>query len=95
MTTLLDSPPRPAGPGPGSITVRVEETALAPHEPLDLYAALREQSAHDVFLLESREGPGQSPGATVVGHGLLAENRVHADRISVDGAEAVVAAALA
>ncbi|MEU9462005.1 anthranilate synthase component I family protein [Streptomyces sp. NPDC088394] len=95
MTTLLDSPPRPAGPGPGPITVRVTETPLAPHEPLDLYAALREQSAHDVFLLESREGPGQSPGATVVGHGLLAEIRVHADRISVDGAETVVAAALA
>ncbi|WP_326770519.1 anthranilate synthase component I family protein (plasmid) [Streptomyces sp. NBC_01591] len=94
MTTLLDSPPRPAGPGRGPIAVRVEETTLAPHEPLDLYAALRERSAHDVFLLESREGPGQSPGATVVGHGLLAEIRVYADRIRADGAEAVVAAVL-
>ncbi|GGV88046.1 hypothetical protein GCM10015535_38470 [Streptomyces gelaticus] len=94
MTTLLDSPPRPAGPGQAPITVRVEETALAPHEPLALYAALREQSAHDVFLLESREGPGQSPGATVVGHGLLAEIRLFGDRIFVDGVDPLVAAAL-
>ncbi|MFD7068869.1 anthranilate synthase component I family protein [Streptomyces sp. NPDC059913] len=95
MTTLLDSPPRPTGPGPRPITVRVEETALTPHEPLDLYAALHARPAHDVFLLESREGPGQDPGATVVGHGLLAEIRVHTDHIAVDGTDTLVTATLA
>ncbi|MFE7467141.1 hypothetical protein ACFU6R_23995 [Streptomyces sp. NPDC057499] len=38
-----------------------------------------------MFLLESLNGPGQTPGATVVGHGLLAEIRVHADRVAVHG----------
>ncbi|WP_446040659.1 anthranilate synthase component I family protein [Streptomyces sp. SID1121] len=99
MTTLLDdpprNPPRPAEAGRGPFTVRVEESALDPHHPLDLYAELagsHEGAAHEVFVLESVPGPGQSPGATVVGHGVLAEIRVHGDRIALGGAPAVVAA---
>ncbi|WP_243869622.1 anthranilate synthase component I family protein [Streptomyces liangshanensis] len=95
MTTLLDNPPRPARTGRGPFTVRVEERELAPHQPLDLYAELAasyEGAAQEVFVLESVPGPGQSPGATVVGHGVLAEIRVHGDRIALSGAPAVVAA---
>ncbi|MFF9571353.1 anthranilate synthase component I family protein [Streptomyces sp. NPDC014685] len=94
MTTVLDSPPRPPRPAPGAITVRVEETRPAPHRPLDLYAVLHRHAPHEVFLLENAPHPGQDPAATVVGHGLLAEIRLHADRITVHGTTPLVTAIL-
>ncbi|MGW1191469.1 anthranilate synthase component I family protein [Streptomyces sp. NPDC002559] len=97
MTTVLDSPPRPPRPprpAPGTITVRVEETRPAPHRPLDLYAVLHRHSPHEVFLLENGHHPEQDSEATVVGHGLLAEIRLHTDRITVHGTAPLVTAVL-
>lgn len=66
--------------------VRVAVEELARHAPLDLYAALREVlPAEEVFLFESLEGAPADRRSAVVGFGRLAEIRVHADRVEVDG----------
>lgn len=85
MTTLLDSPTRAAGAPRRPLAVQVDEIPLTPHDPLELYAALRERSADEVFLLESLEAPDQDGNTAVVGYGRLAELQVHADRITVSG----------
>ncbi|MEU1320392.1 anthranilate synthase component I family protein [Streptomyces tibetensis] len=92
MTTLLDSPLRAAGAPHRPLTVHVDETVLPPHDPLDLYTALRARAGDEVFLLESLAAPEEDGNGAVVGHGRLAELQVHADRVTVDGAPAVTEA---
>ncbi|MEV7522648.1 anthranilate synthase component I family protein [Streptomyces sp. NPDC091371] len=78
------------------VEVRVAAEELARHAPLDLYAALREVlPAEEVFLFESLEGAPADRRSAVVGFGRLAEIRVHADRVEVDGPAAEVKRALA
>lgn len=94
MTTLLDSPPRAAGAPRRPLSVSVDETILPPHDPLQLYTALRARTGDDVFLLESLAAPEQDGNGAVVGHGRLAELQVHADRVTVDGVATAVVAGL-
>ncbi|MEU9100937.1 anthranilate synthase component I family protein [Streptomyces sp. NPDC048361] len=82
-------------PGISTIGVRVTDTALPHHDPLDLYVRLRESlAASDVFLFESVDGADQDRRWAVVGFGRLAEIRVHDGFVEIDGA-ARVADALA
>ncbi|MFE5809666.1 anthranilate synthase component I family protein [Streptomyces sp. NPDC056491] len=82
--------------GSGRVEVRVEVEELAGHAPPDLYAALRAVlPAEEVFLLESLEGAPADRRSAVVGFGRLAEIRVHADRVEVDGAAPELKRALA
>ncbi|WP_447040825.1 anthranilate synthase component I family protein [Streptomyces sp. DSM 118878] len=68
------------------VGVRVTTTGLPPHAPFDLYALLRrERGGQDVFLTESPVGPEQDRRPAVVGCGRLAEIRVYATHIEVDG----------
>ncbi|MBT2405503.1 MULTISPECIES: anthranilate synthase component I family protein [unclassified Streptomyces] len=77
-----------------AVEVGVEE--LAPHAPLELYEALRAVlPAEEVFLFESLEGAAADRRSAVVGFGRLAEIRVHADRVEVDGATPALKRALA
>ncbi|MEU6862141.1 anthranilate synthase component I family protein [Streptomyces sp. NPDC046876] len=93
MTTLLDTTTRaPAGHSRRPLTVRIEETALDPHPPVELYAALRERFGEDVFLLESLESPEFDGNSAVVGFGRLAELRIHPGRIAATGVPSVLAA---
>ncbi|WP_370147539.1 anthranilate synthase component I family protein [Streptacidiphilus sp. EB129] len=94
MTTLLDAAVRAPAGGRQSLPVRVEETRLAPHSPLQLYAALLARGEQDVFLLESLEGPAQEGDSSIVGRGSLAELRVHPGRIAVSGTAPLVRALL-
>ncbi|MEU2395998.1 anthranilate synthase component I family protein [Streptomyces sp. NPDC007369] len=92
MTTLLDTATRaPAGHGRRPLPLRIEETALDPHPPVELYAALRSRFGEDVFLLESLESPDFDGNSAVVGFGRLAELRVHPGRIEAVGIPAVLA----
>ncbi|SHN33068.1 anthranilate synthase component I family protein [Streptomyces yunnanensis] len=69
------------------IGVRVSVRELAPHDPLRLYAALeRESGRGEVFLFESLSGPERGRRWAVVGHGRLAEVRVFAGRVEIEGA---------
>ncbi|MCT9091111.1 anthranilate synthase component I family protein [Streptomyces sp. ASQP_92] len=78
-----------------TIGVRVTDTALPRHDPLDLYVRLRENlAADDVFLFESVDGADPDRRWAVVGVGRLAEIRVHDGRLEIDGA-ARIAGALA
>ncbi|MGW2815064.1 anthranilate synthase component I family protein [Streptomyces sp. NPDC001415] len=82
-------------PGISTIGVRVTDTALPHHDPLDLYVRLRESlAADDVFLFESVDGADQDRRWAVVGFGRLAEIRVHDGYLEIDGA-ARIAEALA
>ncbi|MFD3545965.1 anthranilate synthase component I family protein [Streptomyces sp. NPDC058655] len=82
--------------GAAAVPVRVVAQELAPHAPLDLYGALRAVlPAEDVFLLESLEGAPADRRSAVVGFGRLAEVRVHADRVEVDGGTPELKRALA
>ncbi|MFF3981015.1 anthranilate synthase component I family protein [Streptomyces sp. NPDC055808] len=82
-------------PGFSTIGVRVTDTALPHHDPLDLYVRLRESlDADDVFLFESVDGADQDRRWAVVGFGRLAEIRVHDGYLEIDGA-ARIAEALA
>ncbi|MYV93983.1 anthranilate synthase component I family protein [Streptomyces sp. SID1034] len=82
-------------PESGTIGVRVTDTALPHHDPLDLYVRLRESlDADDVFLFESVDGADQDRRWAVVGFGRLAEIRVHDGYLEIDGA-ARIAEALA
>ncbi|WP_328310082.1 anthranilate synthase component I family protein [Streptomyces sp. NBC_00442] len=77
-------------PGISTIGVRVTDTALPHHDPLDLYVRLRESlAATDVFLFESVDGADQDRRWAVVGFGRLAEIRVHDGYVEIDGAEQV------
>ncbi|MFJ9418944.1 anthranilate synthase component I family protein [Streptomyces sp. NPDC101227] len=72
------------------IGVHMAERELAPHDPLRLYAALeRELGRSDAFLFESLAGPDEGRRWAVVGHGRLAEVRVFAGRVEIDGAAAL------
>ncbi|MFG3283157.1 anthranilate synthase component I family protein [Streptomyces sp. NPDC048111] len=82
-------------PESSTIGVRVTDTALPHHDPLDLYVRLRETlAADDVFLFESVDGADQDRRWAVVGFGRLAEIRVHDGHLEIDGA-ARIAEALA
>ncbi|WP_405978159.1 anthranilate synthase component I family protein [Streptomyces sp. NBC_00158] len=92
MTTLLDTATRaPAAHGRRPLPVRIEETVLDPHPPIELYEALRARFGEDVFLLESLESPEFDGNSAVVGFGRLAELRVRAGRISAVGVAPVLA----
>lgn len=68
------------------VGVRVTTTQLPPHAPFDLYALLRrERGEQDVFLTESPVGPEQDRRPAVVGCGRLAEIRVYATHVEMDG----------
>ncbi|MYW67569.1 anthranilate synthase component I family protein [Streptomyces sp. SID8379] len=95
MTTLLDSPPRASAEERRTVPVRVDVRRLPPHDPLELYTVLHERHGDEVFLLESLEAPEQDGNTAVVGHGRLAELKVYADRVTVDGVAPVTAALLA
>ncbi|MFJ4698245.1 anthranilate synthase component 1 [Streptomyces sp. TverLS-915] len=96
MTTLLDSPAQAGAAAPPAVAVRVATLPLPPHDPLELFTALRERAGEtEVFLLESLEAPAQDGGTAVVGCGRLAEIRVHADRIAVDAPAPLAAPLLA
>ncbi|WP_079129203.1 anthranilate synthase component I family protein [Streptomyces qaidamensis] len=78
------------------LDVRVTTAELPPHAPFDLYALLRQEAGEqDVFLTESPVGPEQDHRPAVVGCGRLAEVRVYAHRIEVDGLPELRAALLA
>ncbi|MFD7468990.1 anthranilate synthase component I family protein [Streptomyces tendae] len=73
--------------------VRVTETRLPQHAAVELYTLLRrELGAREVFLLESLGGPEEHRGPTAVGLGRLAEIRVHARHVEIDGAPRLAAA---
>ncbi|MCX5193860.1 anthranilate synthase component I family protein [Streptomyces sp. NBC_00249] len=92
MTTLLDTTTRaPADHGRSPLPVRVEETVLDPHPPMELYEALRARFGEDVFLLESLESPEFDGNSAVVGFGRLAELRIFPGRISAVGVPPVLA----
>ncbi|MFC9030702.1 anthranilate synthase component I family protein [Streptomyces arboris] len=80
------------------LPVTVTRTELAPHDPLDLYSALRRTLPADgVFLFESIEGADEDRRFAVVGFGRLAELRVfggdgRAGRIEAEGPPALVRA---
>ncbi|MFE0171815.1 anthranilate synthase component I family protein [Streptomyces sp. NPDC059002] len=75
------------------IGVRVTSVELPHHDPLELYERLRGVCRdRDVFLLESADGSGFDDGSAVVGVNSLAEIRVFARHVEIDGAPAVVAA---
>nr|ATU31819.1 anthranilate synthase [Streptomyces sp. KCB13F003] len=72
------------------IGVHMTERELAPHDPLRLYAALeRELGRYEPFLFESLAGPEQGRRWAVVGYGRLAELRVFAGRVEIEGAAAL------
>ncbi|MGW3011280.1 anthranilate synthase component I family protein [Streptomyces sp. NPDC001219] len=80
-------------PVTSTIGVRITDTELPRHDPLDLYVRLRERlPAQDVFLFESVEGADQDRRSAVVGFGRLAEIRVFDGRVEIDGAGPVTLA---
>ncbi|MFE1291275.1 anthranilate synthase component I family protein [Streptomyces sp. NPDC058751] len=80
-------------PAPVSLGVRVTDTRLPPHAAIELYTLLRHEfGAREVFLLEGLGGPAEHRGPTVVGLGRLAEIRVHARHVEIDGAPSLAAA---
>ncbi|WP_282791745.1 anthranilate synthase component I family protein [Streptomyces sp. CC224B] len=75
-----------------TIDVRVSDTGLPPHDPLDLYALLRGDHGRDTFLFESVDGADQDRRWAAVGFGRLAEIRVYADHVDLDGTPALARA---
>nr|WP_208641388.1 anthranilate synthase component I family protein [Streptomyces africanus] len=72
------------------ITVRVTAAELPHHDPLELYERLRETCrAEDVFLFESRDGAAPDRRSAVLGLGRLAEIRVFAGHVEIDGVPGV------
>ncbi|MFI6809953.1 anthranilate synthase component I family protein [Streptomyces luteogriseus] len=68
------------------IRVRVTASALPHHDPLDLYERLLDAGgAENVFLFESRDGAAPDRRSAVVGAGRLAEIRVFAEHVEIDG----------
>ncbi|MBT2510076.1 anthranilate synthase component I family protein [Streptomyces sp. ISL-98] len=83
--TVTAPAPAPA-PAATLMRVRVARDELPPHEPLALYADLRERLGSDqVFLFESLAGPDQDCRAAVVGADVLARITVRDGRVSFDG----------
>ncbi|MGW0536622.1 anthranilate synthase component I family protein [Streptomyces sp. NPDC003032] len=75
------------------LVVRVTGSELPRHAPLDLYTRLRRAlGAREVFLLESLGGPDEHRGPTAVGLGRLAEIRVYARHVEIDGTRPLVRA---
>ncbi|MCX4904519.1 anthranilate synthase component I family protein [Streptomyces sp. NBC_00878] len=71
--------------------MRLTEVGLPRHAPLDLYTLLRQALGADgVFVLEGLGGPKEQRGPAVVGLGRLAEIRVYADHIDIDGCATVL-----
>ncbi|MFI9254324.1 anthranilate synthase component I family protein [Streptomyces sp. NPDC053069] len=76
-----------------TIGVRVADTGLPRHDPLDLYALIRQVlPARDVFLFESVDGADQDRRSAVVGFGRLAEIRVFDGYVELDGVEPIALA---
>ncbi|MFD5653607.1 MULTISPECIES: anthranilate synthase component I family protein [unclassified Streptomyces] len=76
-----------------TIDVRMAAARLPRHEPLALYTRLTGgRPSADVFLLESPAGSGEDRRSAVVGVGRLAEIRVYASYLDIDGVPAVAAA---
>ncbi|MGW6905194.1 anthranilate synthase component I family protein [Streptomyces sp. NPDC054940] len=75
------------------ISVRVTAAELPHHDPLELYERLREVCrAEDVFLFESTDGAAPDRRSAVVGLGRLAEIRVFAEHVEIDGVPGVASA---
>ncbi|MET8014633.1 anthranilate synthase component I family protein [Streptomyces sp. NPDC005271] len=82
--------PQSAAPAAEPIGVRVTSAELPAHAPLDLCLRLREQlGAEEVFLTESPVAPEQDRRPAVVGCGRLAELRVYAGHVEIEGLSAV------
>ncbi|MGW7362903.1 anthranilate synthase component I family protein [Streptomyces sp. NPDC054841] len=80
-------------PGATPISVRVTAAGLPPHDPLDLYARLRDVLRdEEVFLFENADGADPGRHSAVVGAGRLAEIRVFDGYVDMDGEPALVAA---
>ncbi|MFH8407227.1 anthranilate synthase component I family protein [Streptomyces sp. NPDC018019] len=68
-------------------SVRVVTVPLPGHDPLALYRALAAETGHgETFLTESLAGPRADRRPAVVGHGRLAEIRLFAGHVEIDGA---------
>ncbi|MEU2774569.1 anthranilate synthase component I family protein [Streptomyces sp. NPDC007162] len=77
-------------PSQEPIRVRVAAAELPHHDPLKLYERLRETCrAEDVFLFESTDGAAPDRRSAVVGLGRLAEIRVFAGHVEIDGVPGV------
>ncbi|MEU8927058.1 anthranilate synthase component I family protein [Kitasatospora sp. NPDC048545] len=88
MSPLPYSPGRPPAE---RIGVRITESALPRHAPLDLYAELsRELGPDEVYLMESLDETGRQRGPAVVGYGRVAEIRVHPRHVEIEGPEALL-----
>ncbi|MYX04199.1 MULTISPECIES: anthranilate synthase component I family protein [unclassified Streptomyces] len=75
------------------IGVRVTDAELPHHDPLELYARLRNVLPESgVFLFESLSGAVQDRRSAVVGFGRLAEIRVHGEHVDIEGAPYLVRA---
>ncbi|MER5299803.1 anthranilate synthase component I family protein [Streptomyces lasiicapitis] len=75
------------------VSVRVTDTELPRHDPLDLYVPLREALGQDdVFLFESLAGADQDRRSAVVGFGRLAELRVYDGYVDLEGPPALARA---
>ncbi|MEU8783830.1 anthranilate synthase component I family protein [Streptomyces sp. NPDC048637] len=69
------------------LSVRVTTVPLPTHDPLALYCSLAAAVGRgEVFLLESLAGPQADRRPAVVGHGRLAEIRLFAAHVEIDGA---------
>ncbi|KOT52804.1 MULTISPECIES: anthranilate synthase component I family protein [Streptomyces] len=67
-------------------SVRVATVPLPGHDPLALYRALTAAAGHgETFLTESLAGPRADRRPAVVGHGRLAEIRLFAGHVEIDG----------
>ncbi|MEL3950507.1 MULTISPECIES: anthranilate synthase component I family protein [Streptomyces] len=76
-----------------TVDVRVTDSELPRHDPLDLYVPLRAALGQDdVFLFESLDGADQDGRAAVVGFGRLAEIRVYDGYVDLDGTPALTRA---
>lgn len=76
-----------------TVDVRVTDSELPRHDPLDLYVPLRAALGQDdVFLFESVDGADQDGRAAVVGFGRLAEIRVYDGYVDLDGTPALTRA---
>ncbi|MFG3295293.1 anthranilate synthase component I family protein [Streptomyces sp. NPDC048179] len=72
------------------IKVRVAAVPIPHHDPLELYERLRDACrAEDVFLFESTDGAAPDRRSAVVGLGRLAEIRVFAAHVEIDGVPGV------
>ncbi|MFJ8860134.1 anthranilate synthase component I family protein [Streptomyces sp. NPDC102451] len=75
------------------VEVRVTASGVPPHDPLELYERLRAETGdRNVFLLESSGDTGAEGRGAVVGVNPVAEIRVFARHVEIDGAPGVVAA---